>query len=1069
MSQLHGKQIRDNSTSLSKLDGTGIIEFTNATMSFTTDAVLTRTTDGITSDIDIVNKEYVDSVAAGLDPKESVRFSTKIDISSSYTSANNGTFTGVDFTSTTLFDLGSWVATVGDRVLVKNQSNLNENGIYIILTAGETGEMTRAEDADGTPSHEVSLGNFTFVEFGDNKGGTGWVLSTTDATDPDEINVGTDTQVWVQFSSQGTIVAGDGLTKDGNELNVGAGTGLTVSSTQISLEDTLVTPDSYGQANSVSTFTVDQQGRLTDAGTVSIAIISDQVTDFDDASEDAIFTTDNFVDSDTVDFTVTVGESVSADVKIDGVTASGLTVSSNGISVNVDGSTIIINNDGELEATTAVPDVSNGLSIDSVTEDIVLGGTLSQNTTINADGNDFTIGGAENITLTASVFDLQTDGLISIDSGTGSVQILSDDTVTISGSSSSNIITNGELTLSFNEGSVTDTSGDGFGLVYTDDYTGTFVTNSLITKAYVDAQLLSSGTITEVNGGDGMIGGGTGGSITLDVVGGTGISVNPDDIEVDFDVVADLIAGEGLTANNGQLDVDLDNITESIAGDGLTANNGVLDILLDGDALEFNVGNEISLKSSITGDRTFEDSVTIGGNLIVTGTTSYFATEEVLVDDNIITLNANLATASAPFAGESGIKVERGTEDEYARLTWNESLDLWTAGLSGSQTPILLYAGTGLTANGATVSIDTQDLVEGIAGDGLTANGGTLSVVGGTGIGVDTTVYIESTGVTAGFYGTADSVSTFTVNEQGQLTEAGTVSIAITSDQVTDFDSAALDAVIDETVFIDSDSIEFDVVAGSTVSANVILDSGTSSALQITGDGLSVLYDNDTIVLNNDGELTVDLGNLGAVDEIIAGTGLIGGGSSSVVELEVDFDEVANQLAGEGLSDNSGVLDVNTGLGLTISSDDVVIEWGGTATGLTFSGNAISVNVDGDTIVVNNDGELEIGDISGLKAEPVYQLGTSNNQTPPNVDEFETGITLSDTPSQYSRINVFVNGQQQRISFGDKTGDCYFSADGGTTARELVDIITTDQLIWNGLVAGFRISDDDRVEIIYEA
>ena len=64
--------------------------------------------------------------------------------------------------------------------------------------------------------------------------------------------------------------------------NVATGTGLTggpiTTTGTISLANTAVTPASYGSANTVATFTVDQQGRLTAAANVTIAIANTAVS-----------------------------------------------------------------------------------------------------------------------------------------------------------------------------------------------------------------------------------------------------------------------------------------------------------------------------------------------------------------------------------------------------------------------------------------------------------------------------------------------------------------------------------------------------------------------------------------------------------------------------------------------------------------------------------------------------------------------------------------------------------------------------------------------------------------------
>lgn len=119
-------------------------------------------------------------------------------------------------------------------------------------------------------------------------------------------------------SGSGTLYLGGTLTLNGAD-------GITTTdngngSFSIDLDDTAVTPGSYGDASTVSTFTVDQQGRLTAAGEASIAISSTAVTDFDSAVLSSVFETANFVDSSEIDFTVTAGVSVTAGVKSSSIT-----------------------------------------------------------------------------------------------------------------------------------------------------------------------------------------------------------------------------------------------------------------------------------------------------------------------------------------------------------------------------------------------------------------------------------------------------------------------------------------------------------------------------------------------------------------------------------------------------------------------------------------------------------------------------------------------------------------------------------------------------------------------------
>ena len=108
----------------------------------------------------------------------------------------------------------------------------------------------------------------------------------------------------------------------GNTLNLLGGTGITgvgsaTDTVTFNLDDTAVTAASYGDASTVATFTVDSQGRLTAAADVTIDITASQVSDFDGKVLASVFEVANFVDSSEIDFSVTAGASVTAEL-IDG-------------------------------------------------------------------------------------------------------------------------------------------------------------------------------------------------------------------------------------------------------------------------------------------------------------------------------------------------------------------------------------------------------------------------------------------------------------------------------------------------------------------------------------------------------------------------------------------------------------------------------------------------------------------------------------------------------------------------------------------------------------------------------
>lgn len=179
---------------------------------------------------DAATKAYVDAVKTGLDIKDSVRVATTANI----TLSNTQTVDGV-------------ALSVGDRVLVKDQSTGSQNGIYVVAS----GAWTRAGDFDNTPGTEITSGAFAFVEEGTVNSDSGWVL-TTDGT----ITLGTTSLTFVQFSGAGQIVAGAGLTKTGNTIDVvGTANRITVNANDIDIASTYVGQNSITTLGTIGTGT----------------------------------------------------------------------------------------------------------------------------------------------------------------------------------------------------------------------------------------------------------------------------------------------------------------------------------------------------------------------------------------------------------------------------------------------------------------------------------------------------------------------------------------------------------------------------------------------------------------------------------------------------------------------------------------------------------------------------------------------------------------------------------------------------------------------------------------------
>jgi hypothetical protein len=717
------------------------------------------------------------------------------------------------------------------------------------------------------------------------------------------------------------------------------------------------------------------------------------------------------------------------------------------------------------------------------------------------------------------------------------------------------------------------------GLVtFTASATMSFATGSSITQAsvnintdedvankkYVDdaVSLLGSGSIAGVTAGNGLSGGGTSAYITLDV----NLGVN-----------------SGLTFSGDDIILD-----SSIAGNGLTANGSTLDVNVNADSLEI-VGDVLRLKDTIVGNRTFQDTVTVNGDFYVNGTVSYIQTQTVLVEDNIITLNA---TWSGSPILNSGIDVIRGSEPS-ASLIWNESTDLWSAGISGSEVSILLNTGTGLVKDGATVSLDyvtitgtgltqngTQISIDtgfatSLAGDGLSENGGTLSVNIGNGLEIisDTVqlggtlsqnTTIEANGndfslsdannINLGVTGVGtlhldnfngDYTTTLDLNAQSgygvELSSTyagGTYSfVAVNQGQIK---LLSTDPNVGSQFQIEINTSTISVSDGSTDNRIVITDTLGKGAVY-AGDYTGSFTDNSLVTKQYVDSVTSNVGTDNGIQELSPGVIGLGGTfsqnttiSGSNYDLTIqDFDiltltgSVIDIQLDNGLflvdAGNGGTIDLYggdvtlfaTGSVDIISTNEFTVS---TATGSittsslqglvytsdyssTFVNNSLITKkyVDDAVAVINADfitgvtagNGLSGGGTSGfitLDVSPTIAgtgltfsagvLSVVSGSSQPVYNEFVavlttgddaivTGVTLSSTPNDYSRIEVYVNGQKQRLGDNVATKDCYFGT-APSTPIALNNLISGDQLYWNGTVAGFDLSSTDIIEIVYE-
>ena len=184
---------------------------------------------------DIVNLLALQSYAAGISWKQPCAVATLTDI----------TLSGLQ-------TIDSYTTLVGDRVLVKNQTNAADNGIYL----ASAGAWTRSLDADQWTDFISAI---SFIEYGTQAGGAWFCTALPGGT------LGVTALNWSQFTTSATYTAG---------------TGLTLTGSQFSITNTGVAASTYGSATASPVFAVNAQGQITSVTNTTITPALGSITGF---------------------------------------------------------------------------------------------------------------------------------------------------------------------------------------------------------------------------------------------------------------------------------------------------------------------------------------------------------------------------------------------------------------------------------------------------------------------------------------------------------------------------------------------------------------------------------------------------------------------------------------------------------------------------------------------------------------------------------------------------------------------------------------------------------------------
>jgi hypothetical protein len=223
-----------------------------------------------TSSTDLATRGYVESLAAGINWHEGVAAATTTALPScvygngtagveAYLEASvNGAFPTID---------GITVESLW-RVLVKNQADAKQNGIYQLYTVGSEStkwKLVRSGDANNSIAGQVAPGDSVYVLSGTTNANSGYALTSIGTGTNRAIIIGTDNITWTLFAGAQTVLAGNGINKIGQTYSVLAepSKGITVTSNGVALSTVTTNTSSGSNTTSfLSNISLDAYGRV---------------------------------------------------------------------------------------------------------------------------------------------------------------------------------------------------------------------------------------------------------------------------------------------------------------------------------------------------------------------------------------------------------------------------------------------------------------------------------------------------------------------------------------------------------------------------------------------------------------------------------------------------------------------------------------------------------------------------------------------------------------------------------------------------------------------------------------
>jgi hypothetical protein len=500
-----------------------------------------------------------------------------------------------------------------------------------------------------------------------------------------------------------------------------------------------------------------------------------------------------------------------------------------------------------------------------------------------------------------------------------------------------------------------------------------------------------------------------------------------------------------------------------------------------------------------TTDTLTNKSIDLGNNTL-TGSLSEF--NSALQSDSFVsltgseTLTNKTLTSAVLNTGVSGTAVL--DEDD---MTSNSNTQLAT------QQSIKAYVDAQVTASdldfqgdsGGALSIDLDS-------ETFTIAGGTAITTSGSGNTV--TVTLDNTAVSAGSYGSATAIPTFTVDAQGRLTAAGTANVATDLTIVDDSSTSATISLLTDTLKIAGDTGITTAITGDTVSIDlndtavtpgsygsstaiptftvdqqgrltaasttaissdmsIAGDSGTDTITVGTdtftiagGTGLSSTATTDTITLNIDSTVTTLTGtqtltNKTLTSPTITGTGAIAGTFTGDITGDVTGNAdtattlaTARTIAGQSFDGSANITIASTDLSNT--SDVVLLTSTQTLTNKTLT----SPTITGTGAIAGTFTGNITGDVTG-NADTATTLATARTIAGQSFDG-SANITIAATDLSDTNQSLSTS---DNVSFANLTLSGNLTVNGATTTVSSTNTTITDNLIELNSGAGSNAND----------